>query len=193
MYDAITPINASGITSSTSLTTTTTIHTWCCRPVCKGTDYLLKLLIIILISTWEWKFWVNTVDLDSLISMQFRDQCLIPELSLQCMTITGYQRWRSMLDPWKIPAVYDHHGISKTEINAWSLKNPCSVWPSRDIKDGDQCLIPEISLQCMTITGYQGWRSMLDSEVNNTKLLTSDNSNYNYYNFIKSNNQKLKN
>ena len=45
----------------------------------------------------------------------------------------------------------------------------------------------------MTITGYQGWRSMLDSEVNNTKLLTSDNSNYNYYNFIKSNNQKLKN
>jgi len=147
LYDAITPINASGITSSTSLTATTTIHTWCCRPVCKGTDYLLKLLIIILISTWEWKFWVNIVDLDSLISMQFRDQCLIPELSLQCMTITGYQRWRSMLDPWKIPAVYDHHGISKMEINAWSLKYPCSVWPSRDIKDGDQCLILRLTTQ----------------------------------------------
>ena len=141
MYDAITPINASGITSSTSLTTTTTIHTWCCRPVCKGTDYLLKLLIIILISIWEWKFWVNSVDLDQ----------------LDLDAIQG-----SMLDPWIIPAVYDHHGISKMEINAWSLKNPFSVWPSRDIKDGDQCLIPELSLQCMTITEYQRWRSMLD-------------------------------
>ena len=161
MYDAITPINASGITSSTSLTTTTTIHTWCCRPVCKGTDYLLKLLIIILISIWEWKFWVNSVDLDQ----------------LDLDAIQG-----SMLDPWIIPAVYDHHGISKMEINAWSLNYPCSVWPSRNIKDGDQCLINELSLQCMTITGYQRWRSMLDSEVNNTKLLTSDNSNYYYYN-----------
>ena len=104
MYDAITPINASGITS-TSLTTTT-IHIWCCRRACKGTYYSLKLKIIILIS-------------------------LQPE--------NGTFEWILLiLSAWS---------RCNLRINAWSLTYPCNVWPSRDIKDTDQCLIPSFTTQ----------------------------------------------